>query len=63
MTGGLIEEFISDRFRPTSWLTLIVGLRESHFVSGSFHGAGQPAVIENAISPRYGIAIRVLKIN
>jgi hypothetical protein len=31
VTGGLIEEFISDRFKVTSWLTLIAGLRESHF--------------------------------
>jgi hypothetical protein len=33
VTGGLIEEFISDRFKVTSWLTLIAGLRESHFDS------------------------------
>ena len=35
VTGGLVEEFISDRFKVTSWLTLIAGLRESHFDSGS----------------------------
>lgn len=62
-TGGLIEEFISDRFKVTSWLTLIAGLRESHFDSGSAAGSGQPAVIENATDPRYGIAIRIPKIN
>jgi hypothetical protein len=62
VTGGLIEEYISDRFKVTSWLTLIAGLRESHFDSGSTSG-GQPAVIENATDPRYGIAIRVPKIN
>ena len=62
VTGGLIEEYISDRFKVTSWLTLIAGLRESHFDSGSSSG-GQPAVIENATDPRYGIAIRVPRIN
>jgi hypothetical protein len=62
-TGGLIEEFISDRFKMTSWLTLIAGLRESHFDSGSLRGGSQPAVIENATDPRYGIAIRIPKIN
>ncbi len=61
VTGGLAEEFISDRFKPTSWLTLIVGLRESHFTTP---GAGmQPGVTENATDPRYGIALRVPKIN
>ncbi len=63
VTGGLIEEFISDRYKVTSWLTLIAGLRESHFDSGSVSGGTQPAVIENATDPRYGIAIRVPKIN
>lgn len=62
VTGGLIEEFINDRFKVTSWLTLIAGLRESHFDSGSIAG-GQPAVIENATDPRYGIALRIPKIN
>ena len=33
VTGGLIEEYISDRFKVTSWLTLIAGVRESHFTS------------------------------
>jgi hypothetical protein len=63
VTGGLIEEFISDRFKITSWLTLIAGLRESHFDSGSAHGGIQPAVIENATDPRYGVALRIPKIN
>ena len=63
LTGGLIEEYLSDRFKVTSWLTLIAGLRESHFDSGSLGGGRQPAVIENATDPRYGMAIRVPKIN
>jgi hypothetical protein len=61
VTGGLAEEFISDRFKPTSWLTLIAGLRESHFATP---GVGtESGVIENATDPRYGIAVRIPKIN
>ncbi len=55
VTGELVEEFVSDRFKMTSWLTLIAGLRETHFsVSG---------VIENATDPRFGVAIRIPKLN
>jgi hypothetical protein len=63
VTGGLIEEYISDRYKATSWLTLIAGLRESHFDSGSISGGTQPEVVESATSPRFGVAIRVPKIN
>jgi hypothetical protein len=55
VTGGLIEEYISDRFKVTSWLTLIAGVRESHFTS--------PGVIENATDPRAGVAIRIPRLN
>jgi hypothetical protein len=55
VTGGLIEEFVSDRFKVTPWLTLIAGLRESHFATSG--------LIENATDPRFGVAIRVPKIN
>ena len=61
VTGGLIEEYISDRFKVTSWLTLIAGLRESHF---STPGVGaEPGVVENATDPRFGVALRVPKVN
>ena len=61
VTGGLIEEYISDRFKVTSWLTLIAGLRESHFTTS---GAGtQPGVIENATDPRFGVAVRIPRLN
>ena len=55
VTGGLIEEFISDRFKVTSWLTLIAGLRETHFTTAG--------AIENATDPRFGISLRVPKVN
>jgi hypothetical protein len=61
VTGGVGEAFISDRYKVTSWLTLIAGFRYSHFATP---GVGtQAGVIENAGDPRYGIAIRVPKIN
>jgi Carboxypeptidase regulatory-like domain/TonB dependent receptor/TonB-dependent Receptor Plug Domain len=61
VTGGLAEAFISDRFKVTSWLTLIAGLRYSHFTTP---GVGtQSGVIENAEDPRFGIAIRIPRLN
>ncbi len=62
VTGGLGEAFVSDRFKLTSWLTLIAGLRQSHFTSGSFEGT-QPGVVENATDPRFGVAIRIPRLN
>jgi len=52
--GGLVEEYLSDSFKATEWLTVIGGLRESHF-TGSF--------TENATSPRIGLAIQLPKLN
>jgi len=57
VTGGLAEAFFSDTFKVTSWLTLIAGLRQSHFDSPSV--GGQPEIVENATDPRVGVAIRV----
>jgi hypothetical protein len=63
VTGGLGEVFLSDRFKVTSWLTLIAGLRYSHFDSGSAGGGTQPAVVEHAVDPRVGVAVRVPRLN
>ena len=62
VTGGLIEEFVSDRFKVTPWLTLIAGLRESHFTAPPVAGT-QPGIAENATDPRLGLAIRVPRLN
>jgi hypothetical protein len=59
VTGGLEELFLSDRFKVTSWLTLIAGVRYSHFDSGSVPGGTQAAVVENATDPRFGAAVKV----
>jgi TonB dependent receptor/Carboxypeptidase regulatory-like domain/TonB-dependent Receptor Plug Domain len=63
VTGGLVELFVSDRFKPTSWLTLIAGFRYSHFDSGSAGGGTQPGIVENAPDPRFGVAIRIPRVN
>ncbi len=52
--GGIIEEYISDNVKATFWLTLIAGLRETHF-QGEF--------TETATAPRFGVAVRVPKLN
>jgi hypothetical protein len=50
ITGGLASVFIDDKFKVTSWLTLIAGLRQTHFTAD---------VVENATDPRFGVAVRV----
>jgi hypothetical protein len=65
VTGGLWEEFVTDKFKPTSWLTIIGGLRQSHFNSpaSATEPAIDPAVVENATDPRAGVALRVPRLN
>jgi len=54
VTGGLASIFINDKFKLTSWLTLIAGLRQTHFTAD---------VVENATDPRFGVAVRVPHLN
>jgi hypothetical protein len=49
-SGGLVAGFIEDKFKPTSWLTLMAGLRPTHF---SGH------ISEDTINPRFGVAVQV----
>jgi outer membrane receptor protein involved in Fe transport len=53
-TGSLVALFAEEQFRATSWLTLNAGVRQTHF-SGS--------LVENATSPRFGVAARVPHLN
>jgi hypothetical protein len=55
VNGGLVAEFIGDKFKVTPWLTLIAGLRETQFNSTSLS--------ENATDPRLGVAVRVPRLN
>jgi hypothetical protein len=52
--AGVVEAYVSDNFKPTSWLTLIAGLRATQF-RGDF--------TENETDPRFGVAIRMPKLN
>jgi outer membrane cobalamin receptor len=49
-TGGVTAFFVDDKFKVTPWLTLMAGMRPTHFSGG---------VTENAISPRFGAALAV----
>lgn len=60
-TGGVAEAFLSDKFKVTSWLTLIAGVRYSHFYAPAVETL--PEVVENATDPRFGVAVKIPKIN
>ena len=49
-SGGLVAGFIEDKFKVAPWLTLMAGLRQTHFSGG---------ISENATSPRFGAALQV----
>src|SRR5882762_8894846 len=53
-SGGLEAFFIDDKFKPVSWLTLTAGMRPTHF-------GGR--MTENAISPRFGAALNIPRLN
>lgn len=48
VSGHLEEAFVEEKYKPFEWLTLMGGLRQSHF-SG--------ALSENATAPRIGVAV------
>ncbi|HKM90719.1 MAG TPA: TonB-dependent receptor [Candidatus Acidoferrales bacterium] len=54
ITGGLEEIFVSDKFKVTTWLTLIAGFRQSHFTAD---------IVEDTVDPRYGVAVKVPRLN
>lgn len=49
-SGQLEEVFAEEKYQPASWLTLMGGVRQSHFAAG---------LNENATSPRLGAALRL----
>jgi hypothetical protein len=55
ITAGVQESFVEDNYKPTNWLTLIAGERQSYFTDA--------AVTESAYYPRVGIAIQIPHIN
>jgi outer membrane cobalamin receptor len=52
--GGVVEEYLSDSYKPTDWLTLDAGLRLAHF---------QSSFAENEVDPRLGAALRIPRLN
>jgi outer membrane receptor protein involved in Fe transport len=54
VNGGLVDEFIDDKVQPTSWLTLIAGVRQSEF---------RASIAQNVTSPRYGVDLRLPRWN
>jgi hypothetical protein len=52
--GSVVEEYVSDNFRATSWLTLLAGLRETRF-KGQFE--------EDYTAPRVGASILIPHLN
>jgi hypothetical protein len=65
-SGGQIAEFIDDKFQPTSWLTLIAGIRPTHFIGASSPNTPNTMfkqVVEDTINPRFGVAVRVPRLN
>ncbi|MGB7188625.1 MAG: TonB-dependent receptor [Acidobacteriaceae bacterium] len=53
LAGGVEETWIEDKYKPVAWLTLMAGVRQSHF---------EGAVSEDAIAPRLGAAVQVPKL-
>ncbi|MGA8878543.1 MAG: TonB-dependent receptor [Candidatus Korobacteraceae bacterium] len=54
VNGGVVAEYVSDRFNATKWLTIIAGLRGTEFRS---------SIAENQADPRVGVAVRIPRLN
>ncbi|HTW79890.1 MAG TPA: TonB-dependent receptor [Terracidiphilus sp.] len=54
VNGGVVSEFINDKFKVTPWFTLIAGLRETQF---------NATIAEHASDPRVGGTLRVPRLN
>ncbi|HYL10339.1 MAG TPA: TonB-dependent receptor [Candidatus Acidoferrales bacterium] len=53
-SGSVAALFLEDKLKVASWLTLSGGIRQTHFSGG---------VVENASSPRAGVAIKIPSLN
>jgi TonB dependent receptor/TonB-dependent Receptor Plug Domain len=54
VNGGVVSEFINDKFKITPWFTLIAGLRLTQF---------NASISENASDPRFGAALKIPRLN
>jgi hypothetical protein len=62
-TANLETFYIDDKFKPFSWLTLSAGMRPTWFAEGNFATGSAAPISESAISPRFGAAVTVPKLN
>ncbi len=53
-TGSLEAAYIQDKIKVTRWLTLMGGVRQTHFSGG---------IVENATSPRVGATLQIPRVN
>ncbi len=53
IVGGVEETYVEDKYKPTSWLTLLGGERQTHF---------QATISENAVYPRIGATVQIPKL-
>jgi outer membrane receptor protein involved in Fe transport len=54
VNGGVVAEFINDKFNVTPWFTLLTGLRLTQF---------NATISENATDPRVGGALKIPRLN
>jgi hypothetical protein len=54
VNAGVEESYAEDNLRATNWLTVIAGIRQSHFAG---------AISEDAVYPRVGLAVQIPKLN
>jgi hypothetical protein len=54
VNGGVVSEFINDKFKVTPWFTLITGLRLTQF---------KATISENATDPRFGGTLKIPRLN
>lgn len=54
VNGGVVSEFVNDKFKVAPWFTLIAGLRETQF---------NATISEHASDPRVGGAVRIPRLN
>ncbi len=55
--------YIDDKLKPFSWLMLSAGMRPTWFSEGNFGADSAAPISESAISPRFGAAVTIPKLN
>lgn len=53
-SGGTVAGFVDDKFKVAPWLTLMGGIRPTHFAG---------TISEDTLNPRLGIAVQIPKVN